>query len=235
MKNQIKPKFAFVSLSSCGGCLFTILQGGEKFFDFLNAVDLKNFDLLKDEVRQKSSKGKFLYDVCVIEGIVVNESDLEKLKFYRENSKILISLGLCAMYKGVSRLKNNNEVKIKSISECVKVDVFIPGCPPDFEETLRVLNSAREGVLLKTTKNPVCYECQKNEYECLLQKGEPCLGPVTRGGCSAICIKNKYACDGCRGFLKDASTNNLEKALSKTISEDRLKELYKRFGNSKIK
>jgi F420-non-reducing hydrogenase small subunit len=35
--------------------------------------------------------------------------------------------------------------------------------------------------------------------KCLLAQGFPCLGPVTRGGCKALCVKGGMPCTGCFG------------------------------------
>lgn len=48
---------------------------------------------------------------------------------------------------------------------------------------------------------PVCAECPLPEEECLLAKGEVCLGPVTMAGCRAACIKEGSPCSGCRGLI----------------------------------
>jgi hypothetical protein len=49
----------------------------------------------------------------------------------------------------------------------------------------------------------VCNECRFVGKDCLLEKGELCLGPITLGGCGAICTASGYPCEGCRGPLLD--------------------------------
>ncbi|MEM3019276.1 MAG: 2Fe-2S iron-sulfur cluster-binding protein [Candidatus Bathyarchaeia archaeon] len=49
----------------------------------------------------------------------------------------------------------------------------------------------------------VCNECRFVGKDCLLEKGELCLGPITLGGCRAICTASGYTCEGCRGPLLD--------------------------------
>jgi len=46
---------------------------------------------------------------------------------------------------------------------------------------------------------PVCAECPLHGKDCLLNKGEVCLGPITMSGCKAKCPREKEVCEGCRG------------------------------------
>jgi len=46
---------------------------------------------------------------------------------------------------------------------------------------------------------PVCSECPLHEDDCLLAKGEPCLGPLTIAGCGGVCMDMLRVCEGCRG------------------------------------
>jgi ferredoxin len=46
---------------------------------------------------------------------------------------------------------------------------------------------------------PVCAECPLHEHDCLLAKGEVCLGPLTIAGCNGVCMYNGRVCEGCRG------------------------------------
>jgi len=112
----------------------------------------------------------------------------------------------------------------------VDVDYYIPGCPPTPEvtwkaiETLLSGNLPAKGSVLGALDKSLCYECPLNETKpekvlikdikrpheviadpskCLLTQGLMCLGPVTRGGCSALCIKAAMPCTGCFGPLNE--------------------------------
>jgi len=81
-----------------------------------------------------------------------------------------------------------------------------------------------KGVDFKIRPRPVCEECQIKGYPCVLMqkpspadkkglprvtlKGEMCFGPITLGGCGAICLKSDMPCQGCRGIYKGAQTTN---------------------------
>jgi NAD-reducing hydrogenase small subunit len=98
-------------------------------------------------------------DVTLVEGAVANEEQQGLLKEARARTKVLVSLGDCAVTGNVTALRNawsnsdqavlerefieNSDVnaqipiavpkllkKVRPLHEVVKVDYFIPGCPP---------------------------------------------------------------------------------------------------------
>jgi len=97
-------------------------------------------------------------DVVLVEGAVSSEEDLEKIHKIRERTRVLVSLGDCAVTANVPSMRNrfpvaavehrayienaqlNQQVprqvvpallpKSRPVHEFVKVDVFVPGCPP---------------------------------------------------------------------------------------------------------
>ena len=62
-----------------------------------------------------------------------------------------------------------------------------------------------------------------------MDKGILCLGPITRGGCNALCLVNNRACFGCRGLSEDANIGGFIKILKEKGIEvpDYLKKLSK--------
>jgi NAD-reducing hydrogenase small subunit len=113
-------------------------------------------------------------DVTLIEGAVANEEQLAQLKEARARTKVLISLGDCAVTGNVTALRNawqdgdkvvlerefldNSDVnpeipkdvpkllkKVRPLHEVVKVDYFIPGCPPSAEAINYVLTELLAG------------------------------------------------------------------------------------------
>jgi NAD-reducing hydrogenase small subunit len=106
-------------------------------------------------------------DVVLVEGAVSTEDDLEKIERIRERTRILVSLGDCAVTANVPSMRNrfpvaaiehrayienaqlNQQVprelvpallpKSRPVHEFVKVDVFVPGCPPSADTIYFVL------------------------------------------------------------------------------------------------
>ena len=74
------------------------------------------------------------------------------------------------------------------------------GCPIDKEQVRHFLSDLLVGVEPRFPNHSLCMECKRQEHLCVLvAKGEPCLGPVTRTGCGAICPSMGKACYGCFG------------------------------------
>lgn len=209
-----KPRVAIISLTCDEGCEFAILDLGAGFLELAKYFEVANFRLIEEEKHHKGEK----YDISFIEGSVITKENAKKLKSVRERSKILITLGNCADMGGIHQIKNWGDKdkiakcvyrypksidnpEIKRIDELVKIDFAIPGCPINAKDFVRVVNNLLAGKALRHPERPVCFECQTRGYECLLQKGEVCYGPITMGGCEAICLKSKQACWGCRGLL----------------------------------
>lgn len=222
-KQNKKTRVAIVGLTCCEGCEFAILDLGQRFLDLTKRIDLVEFRMVKDDPPKTGP-----YDICFIEGSAVTQRNLKVLKELRKVSKKLIVLGNCAHTGGVHRMKNwvgrikamgevysqvksiDNEV-ILPIAEIVKVDFTIPTCPINAEEFLNILYQILAAKKPQIRQNPVCYECQINGYECLLQKCELCCGPVTLGGCNAVCLKSKQPCWGCRGLLEEPDVDKFVK------------------------
>jgi len=242
MKN--KPKIGIFSLTSCEGCQFTILDLGEKFFDFLKKVELIDFPLIEEMPFPKEIK----IDVSFVEGNPITKEDLSLLKKIRKESKILVALGNCAALGGIPELKNyqskektiryiykklNNiaNPEIKEIDNFVKVDFTIPGCPISGEEFLKMANSLIKGKIPEICQSPVCLECPfRGKEDCFLRKKEPCFGPMILAGCQAVCPKNQLPCYGCRGLLKNINYQNFIKILERMKSQEKIDDILEIFG-----
>lgn len=118
--------------------------------------------------------------------------------------------------------------RLLPIDRVVSVDYYVPGCPPTAEvtwnavETLLSGNLPTRGSVIGASGKALCDECPLNETKpdkilvqdlkrthqvipdpekCLLTQGLLCLGPATRGGCRALCVKARMPCTGCFGPL----------------------------------
>lgn len=231
-----KPRFAIVSLTSCEGCQFVLLDQGKRFLDFLKQVEVEEFRLLEDDPMPTGE-----YDICLIEGNPITKENFKLLREMRKRSKYLVVLGNCAALGGVWEIKNYQLKKktikyvyknqkniensdIREVNNFVKVDYTIPGCPIVGDDAIETLYQILAGRQPQLPQEPVCNECQNNGYECLLQKGEICLGPISQGGCQAVCLKSKQACWGCRGLFEGAQVSNL---MSHLLGKHTREEVYR--------
>lgn len=116
--------------------------------------------------------------------------------------------------------------RVKTLDQTVKVDYFMPGCPPVVEQVEAVLNVILSGKLpepgsvvgvqpktvcdvctrKKSTNGAVRIKEFKRPHEiiadpeiCFLEQGLICCGPATRAGCGLPCIDGNMPCRGCYG------------------------------------
>ncbi|OGR03915.1 MAG: NADH:ubiquinone oxidoreductase [Deltaproteobacteria bacterium RIFOXYD12_FULL_50_9] len=204
-----RPRVAFFELSSCEGCQLQLLNNEATLLDFLSLVEVVRF-------REGMTEAGDDYAVAFVEGSVTRADQELQLAEIRKKAKVMVAFGSCACFGGVNQLKNRfsdqewvkREVYgdfhvdtqlARPISDVVKVDLMIYGCPVKKEEVERIVTDLLLGKAINHPKYPVCMECKANENICLFDLGEPCLGPVTRAGCDAWCPSNRMGCWGCRG------------------------------------
>lgn len=204
-----RPRVAFFELSSCEGCQLQLLNNEATLLDFLSLVEVARF-------REGMTEASDDYAVAFVEGSVTRADQEVQLAAIRKQAKVLVAFGSCACFGGVNQLKNRfadqewvkrevyGDFKVdtqlaRPISDVVKVDLMIYGCPVKKEEVERIVTDLVLGKAIHYPKYPVCMECKANENICLFDLGEPCLGPVTRAGCDSWCPSNRMGCWGCRG------------------------------------
>ncbi|MCX8036613.1 MAG: oxidoreductase [Candidatus Sumerlaeia bacterium] len=114
--------------------------------------------------------------------------------------------------------------KVCALDQVVDVDYYVPGCPPQSNQVWAVLDHLIQGKplppkgsILGAGQKSCCDECPRvrkekklkrfyrtheiipNPDECLLDQGLLCMGPATRDGCGAKCVKVGIPCRGCYG------------------------------------
>ncbi|MFH1209866.1 MAG: NADH:ubiquinone oxidoreductase [archaeon] len=236
-----KLKIGIFGITGCAGCLLSVLYE-DVFLELVDLFEIKSYPLVKEE----KYKGDF--DIVLLEGTVTYSEDIETLKNLRDRTKILVALGTCSCLGGVptlrnfmdqDRLKNIIYPKVNHISETkpepidkyVKVDYYIPECPPNKREISEFIKQILLGRKPLLYNKPVCMECKLRENLCLLEINEACLGPITRGGCDAICPSNKIGCYGCRGKIDDANMERFIKLLEeKGYSLDEIRKRMEVFS-----
>jgi sulfhydrogenase subunit delta len=239
-----KPRVAFFDFACCEGCQLCALDlTPEQLLDLLNVVDIVEF---REAISEKA--GDAGYDIAIVEGSITRDSDIPRLKKIRETAKILITLGSCSTIAGINALKNfqtkeeyQKEVypddpakyettTAKAVHEIVQVDAFIPGCPIDTGEFVRVVKNLVLGKDPAIPTYPVCVECKKNENVCVYEKGIQCLGPVIRAGCNARCPSNGGYCFGCRGIIPEPNLNSQQDIMQKyNLDFEQMKDKFKLF------
>jgi len=164
-------------LDGCSGCHMSFLDMDEKLIELIKlGVELTATPIT--DLKEPSEEG---VDIGILEGAVNTDHQVEVAKKMRERCKILIAIGDCAVFGGIVTMRNyfpiENLLKrgyvetestvdgkvpnspeigkhihlAKSVNEIVKVDFYIPGCPPRSEAiyyTLKELIEGRRPILI---------------------------------------------------------------------------------------
>ena len=238
-----KPKVAFFDFACCEGCqLCAIDLTPEQLLDLINVVDIVEF---REAISEKAENG---YDIALVEGSITRESDIPRLQKIRETASILVTLGACSHIGGINAIKNFQSKEeyqqavypddptkyettvARAVSEIVPVDAFIPGCPIDTGEFVRVVKNVVLGKKPDIPEYPVCVECKQKENVCAYEKGMHCLGPVIRAGCGARCPSNGWYCFGCRGLIPEPNVNSQQDIMQKyDLTFEQMKDKFKLF------
>jgi NAD-reducing hydrogenase small subunit len=165
--NSGKVKVATAWLDGCSGCHMSFLDIDEKIIGLADLMEIVYSPLVDTK---KFPQG---VDVTLVEGAVSSDEDEEKIYQIRSSTKLLVSFGDCAVTANVPAMRNqfrvedvlhrsyvenatfNQEIprfgvprllkKARPIHEIVKVDLFLPGCPPPSEAIYFVLGELLEG------------------------------------------------------------------------------------------
>ena len=245
-----KPKVAVIKLTGCAGCQMEFLRMEDELLDILNLVDLSYFVMAKRE----NDEGP--YDLAFVEGSVSTPRELNELRELREKSKILIAFGDCActgcipsilnwvppatsakVYKDFATIHSKKESfqKITPLHELVKVDLQLKGCPPHKDMIIETIKASVIGSVPYLRRHPVCVECKLKENICLLTFNKrPCMGPVTAGGCGAICPSAGRVCEGCYGPMSDANASSLAKEFMEScgLTKEDVARKFRKYAGS---
>ena len=162
-----KVKVATVWLDGCSGCHMSFLDIDERLVELAQKIELVYSPLVDNKVFPEH------VDVTIVEGAVSTNEDIEKIKKIRSHTKTLIALGDCAVTSNVPGMRNPFGVepamqrayhenaqlqhqnpskhlprlleRVRPVHEVVKVDVFVPGCPPPADAIWEILTTLLNG------------------------------------------------------------------------------------------
>lgn len=162
-----RKRLATIWLDGCSGCHMSFLDIDERLLDLADTVELVYSPLVDHKDFPES------VDITLVEGSVSSEDDLKKIRHVREHTKLLVSLGDCAVTGNVPSLRNSvgaepvlqrayleadlvnpqipsQEVPallpvVRPVHAVVKVDLYVPGCPPSANTIFYVLSELLAG------------------------------------------------------------------------------------------
>jgi len=166
-----KIKLATMWLDGCSGCHMSVLDLDEGILTVAQLADLVYSPLVD---AQEFPEG---VDVTLIEGAVSSQEDLAHLRTARSRSRILVSLGDCAVTGNVPAMRNTVPVskilqrvyiegadtspvipgtgvpallpQARPLHDFVKIDLHLPGCPPKPDVILGVVSNLIAGRITK--------------------------------------------------------------------------------------
>ena len=130
-------RVATVWLGGCSGCHMSFLDMDEFLIDLAAKIDLVYSPVI--DVKEYPSQ----VDVCLVEGAVCNEDNLEMIHKVRSRTKVLVSFGDCAVTANVPAIRNQLGLdNTESVLQCAYIEHAqtnasipkAPGIVPDLLE-----------------------------------------------------------------------------------------------------
>ena len=162
-----KVKVATVWLDGCSGCHMSLLDMDAAIISLGRKIDIVYGPLVDTQEFPED------VDVTLVEGAVSSQDDLNKIQKIRQRTQVLISLGDCAVTGNVPAMRNSIPVnrllqrvyvdgaderklvptdrvptllkQARPLREFVKVDFWLPGCPPPAKAILGLITDLLEG------------------------------------------------------------------------------------------
>ena len=165
-----KVKIATDWLAACAGCHMSLLDIDERIVKLLETVEFTSSPLT--DLKHPPKEG---VTVGILTGAISNTHNVEVAKQMRERCQILIAVGDCATFGGIVAMRNlaGTEAALKrayletettvdglipdspelgkpldmvtGVDKVVKVDLFIPGCPPSADTLFYALSELLAG------------------------------------------------------------------------------------------
>ena len=163
----IKMRLATVWLDGCSGCHMSLLDMDERLAELVEHFDIVYGPLVD------AKQFPLEVDVTLVEGAVSSDEDVHRAETIRANSKIVVSLGDCAITANVPGMRNPWTTKevldrvyienatlhqqvpdsvvpkllpyVRPLHEIIKVDAYVPGCPPSADAIYFAIRELIEG------------------------------------------------------------------------------------------
>jgi NAD-reducing hydrogenase small subunit len=179
-----KPVIATASLAGCFGCHMSLLDIDERILGLIDLVEFNKSPI--DDIKTFTKP----VDVGLIEGGCCNSENVEVLRSFRKNCKVLVSVGECAIMGGLPAMRNGIPIrecleeaylnsptvdpedrmipndedlpiildKVYPCHEVVKIDHFLPGCPPSADLIWEAVTALVEGRPLQLTYDLIKFD-----------------------------------------------------------------------------
>ena len=147
-----KARVATLWMDACSGCHMSLLDMDERLIDLAGKIELVYSPIVDAQEFPEN------VDLTLVEGACASDEDIHRIRMVRSRTKLLVSLGDCAVTGNVPAMRNSFpleavlqrgyvenatlnpgpptqvvpklEPKVVPLHEVVPVDLYIPGCPP---------------------------------------------------------------------------------------------------------
>lgn len=162
-----KLRLATVWLDGCAGCHMSLLDMDESILAVAGKADILYGPLVDAQEFPDD------VDVTLVEGAVSSQEDVHKIRTIRQRTRTLVSLGDCAITGNVPAMRNSIPVnrllqsiyvdgvqeacgvpvdevpplvkQARPVRDYVRVDLYLPGCPPSAQAILGILTDVLDG------------------------------------------------------------------------------------------
>lgn len=223
----MRLRVAVHKFSSCDGCQLAFLNLGEPLLALGELVELVHFAEAGPVAPDAA------VDVAFVEGSISTPEEEARIRKVRERSRYLVTIGACATAGGIQALRNLHDAgawvaavyakpehvstlaHVSPVAAHVKVDLELWGCPVSGRQVIAALRALLSGVVPAEEEDKVCMECKRRQSVCVMvAHGLPCMGPVTRTGCGAICPAFGRDCYACYGPSESPNAGALARRLA---------------------
>jgi len=175
-ENKLRISTAW--LSGCSGCHMSMLNMDEKIIELAGRLEFVRSPLVDNKVFEPC-------DVGLVEGAVSDDDNVTVVRELRDSCRVLVAMGDCAVFGGMTSLRNlydkedilrcafDGTIKddgdmgdhvprltenAMGVDAYVKVDHYIPGCPPSPDSILHVLSCLLDGEPVVLPKELIHYD-----------------------------------------------------------------------------
>jgi NAD-reducing hydrogenase small subunit len=164
-----KIKIATDWLAACAGCHMSLLDMDERLVGLLEKIEITSCPIT--DLKHPPKEG---VTVGILTGTVNNTAHLEVARVMRDRCQILVAMGDCAVLGGIPLMRNQCNLEetlrrayietestvdgfipkseelakpifARPLDQTVKVDVYLPGCPPSAETIYFAISELLEG------------------------------------------------------------------------------------------
>ncbi len=157
----MKKRLATVWLGGCSGCHMSFLDLDERLLEIAQWAEVVKSPVVDQKEFPEA-------DIVLVEGAVANAEHEEEIQIIRRRARTLVAFGDCAVTANVPSMRNywkkevvlersylevpgtvgglvpSEEIarltdRVRPLHECVKVDYYLPGCPPSADLIYYVL------------------------------------------------------------------------------------------------